>query len=208
MEQSENMIAEVMQRTGMDYAQLAERLGIKERTLRRINSGEFPLSLQLGKHLSMFLQNQEPNYGTSENLVISEESGSYSVPLRQIPVISWCHAGEAVSYEELPTEWQETVPTNCADRNAFALAVEGDSMQPNYQSGDIVILMPGTPPRNGCLVVAKFKNDGVVFRRFNLASGESVQLTAYNPIYPPYSGPGTDFHWIYPVHSTLKREWK
>lgn len=126
---------------------------------------------------------------------------------RQIPVISWAHAGESATYEELPKSWQETVPSTCSDQHAFGLVVEGDSMEPKYPAGTVLVVMPSIHPRNGCLVVAKFKNDGVVFRRFHAASEGVVQLTAYNSIYPPYKGPALDFHWIYPVHSTVKTEW-
>ena len=140
--------------------------------------------------------------------VIQESPGGYqSVAIRNIPVISWAHAGEAASYEELPKDWQNTVPSTCKDADAFGLIVEGESMQPNYQAGTTLIVMPSREPRNGCLVVAKLKKNGVIFRRFNMIADHCIRLSAYNPVYPPYEGPSEDFWWIYPVHSIVKNEW-
>jgi len=209
MEDRDSLIQLALKLAGGDSTRLAERLGIKERTLLRIRSGELPLSPQIEAHLRTLIQIMAPDNGSpqSQNM-IAEDSTEYRLPLRRVPVLSWAHAGEAASYEELPQSWQESVPSMCADPKAFGLTVEGDSMQPNYQAGDVVIVMPSVPPRNGCLVVAKLKTDGIVFRRFHVAPGDTIRLTAYNPIYPPFEGKEENFHWIYPVHSTVKPEWR
>ena len=161
------------------------------------------------------LENQhdaQKSYSTSilneHSLITQEEPPECpALSIRNVPVISWAHAGDAATYEELPIDWQQTVPSTCKDKDAFGLEVEGDSMQPNYQPGTVLIVMPTREPRNGCLVVAKLKKNGVVFRRFNLIADNCIRLSAYNPIYPPYEGSNEDFWWIYPIHSTVKNEW-
>jgi len=211
METPADLIKSVMSVKTWTPAQLAARLGIKERTLKRVISGEFPLSPPIAAHLKTIRADALPNLGNDEELSdpnLGEDSPEYRLTINRVPVLSWAHAGEAESYEELPKSWQESVPSTCGDRSAFALTIEGDSMQPKYETGDIVIVMPSIKPRNGCLVVAKFKSDGIVFRRFHVSPVGNMRLTAYNSIYPEYEGPETDFHWIYPVHSTLKNEWR
>ena len=123
-----------------------------------------------------------------------------------IPVISWAHAGAATSYEELPAHWQERIPTMCRGKRAFGLIIEGDSMMPRCEPGDIVNVDPDLEPRNGCLVVVKLKNDGVMLRRFTRLSDTRVKLIAYNTLYPSTEHELKEFHWIYPVHSTFRRE--
>jgi SOS-response transcriptional repressor LexA len=123
-----------------------------------------------------------------------------------VPVISWAHAGTATSYEELPEHWQDRIPTLCKGSRAFGLAIEGDSMQPNCQPGDIVTVDPDADLRNGCLVVVKLKNDGVMLRRFSRITDSRVRLIAYNQIYPSTDHDLKEFHWIYAVHSTFRRE--
>jgi len=202
-----------MNKWSLDQTDLARELGYSPGYISLLARGERenpgrPLLERLAiveERGPVFTQSQENIHQSTGN---NELSGLAYVPIRQIPVISWCHAGDAATYEELPKSWQETLPSTCTDPHAFGLVVEGDSMQPNYQSGDILIMMPSTPPRNGCLVVAKYKTDGVVFRRYHSGAEGIVRLTAYNPIYPPHDGSVDDFHWIYPVHSTLKKEWR
>lgn len=206
MEDTKTLIDTALQSHNWTMATLAERLGMKERSLKRVRSGEFPISDQVKAHLNTLIQVSVS--GAQIGSQTLEDAAPYRSSLRSVPVLSWGHAGEAATYEELPKQWQEAVPTCCPDPHAFALAIEGDSMQPNYQSGDFVIVMPSTPPRNGCLVVANFRDHGVMFRRYHAGPGGKVRLTAYNPIYPVHEGQDADFHWIYPVHSTLKKEWR
>lgn len=131
-----------------------------------------------------------------------------SIPLRWVPVVSWAHAGEAASYEELPPHWRDdSAPTECRDPKAFALVVDGDSMEPRCLNGDIVVVMPSEEPRSGCLVVAKLRDDGVVLRRYSHLSGGRIRLTAYNSLYPATDHDRAEFHWIYPVESTVRKEW-
>lgn len=123
-----------------------------------------------------------------------------------VPVISWAHAGAAASYEELPPHWQDRIPTMCKSARAFGLIVEGDSMTPQCLPGDIVTVDPDIELRNGCLVVAKMKNDGVMLRRFTRIDSGRVKLIAYNTLYPSTEHELAEFHWIYRVHSTFRRE--
>jgi len=124
-----------------------------------------------------------------------------------VPLVSWAHAGKAATYEELPAHWQDSIPTICQSPNAFALQIEGDSMEPRCEQGDVVIVMPGEEARNGCLAVAKLVDDGVVLRRYTKLANGQVRLIAYNTMYPTLDYESAAFHWIYPVHSTVRREW-
>ncbi len=123
-----------------------------------------------------------------------------------VPVVSWAHAGTATSYEELPEHWQEHIPTLCKSKRAFGLVIEGDSMVPRCEPNDVVIVDPDAELRNGCLVVAKLKNDGVVLRRFTRLESNRVKLIPYNPLYPSVEYLLSAFHWIYLVHSSFRRE--
>lgn len=123
-----------------------------------------------------------------------------------VPVISWAHAGAAACYEELPPHWQNRIPTMCKGKRAFGLVIEGDSMTPQCMPGDIVTVDPDVELRNGCLVVAKLKDDGVILRRFTRLDSQRLKLIAYNTLYPSTEHMMSDFHWIYPVHSTFRRE--
>lgn len=131
-------------------------------------------------------------------------------PARSIPVLSWARAGLAASYEEIPKDWQETIHTDCPDENAFGLIIEGDSMAPNYQPGDIIVVMPSQQPRTNGLVAARMQNQEVVFKMFAvLQGGRTYRLTSYNhQVYQPRDLRQDEITWIYPVYEARRRVWR
>ena len=125
-------------------------------------------------------------------------------------MLSWAKAGLASSYDEIPKDWQETIPSDCPDENAFALSIEGDSMTPNYQPGDVVVVMPGQRPRTNGLVVARIHDQEVVFKVVTLMKGSHpFRLTSYNhQIYHPRDLRQDEVTWIYPAYEVRRRLWR
>lgn len=208
-------LAALIEADGRPKNAIAKAVGVQPPALSRWLKGAIPD----GKHLASLSKvlnvsvNKLLNAEAKDPAQMVERKESFSrEPMLStmapswIPVISWAHAGNACSYEELPPHWQEYIPTICKSPDTFALSIEGDSMLPYCREGDVAVVMPHELPRNGCLVVAKLKNDGVVLRRFSQAKN-TIRLTPNNPIYLPTEHNETDFHWIYPVHSTVRREW-
>lgn len=126
---------------------------------------------------------------------------------KRIRVIGWAHAGQAGSYEEIAESWQESIPTDCRDPKAFAVVLEGDSMEKVYYDGDILTLMPNQEAHSGCLAVCRFVDDGVLFRRIELM-GEQIRLMPFNERYEASTHNRKDFAWIYPVWETRRFVWK
>jgi len=122
--------------------------------------------------------------------------------MRQIPVYTFVQAGQAVAYEELPEIWDDTIEYDGNDEQAFALRVAGDSMSPNFPPGTIITVSPRNPPNNGSLVVAKIKEEGVLFKMFHhTGQGDDTKiiLSSYNQVYPTITLPREKLHWIYRV---------
>jgi SOS-response transcriptional repressor LexA len=128
--------------------------------------------------------------------------------IRAVPIVSWAQAGDLVSYEALDESWHEYTPTTCKDENSFAVTIAGDSMEPKYSAGDIAVLMPTVEPRNGCLVVAKLKNEGVFFKLFHQGADRGYRLSSFNSAYPVMETRKSDFVWIYPVYQITKNVWR
>lgn len=206
-------LASAIEKSGLAKKDVAMGTGVLPPALSRWLKGSIPEARHLNA-LSKVL-NVPVNWllnGTPGQEHIERVEALASAPPPKIiqpnwlPVISWAHAGDAASYEELPKHWQEYIPTTCQARDAFALVIEGDSMSPYCRDKDIAVVMPHEEPRNGCMVVAKLRNDGVVLRRYG-RKDDSIRLTPENRIYPTRDYKPHDFHWIYPVHSTIRREW-
>lgn len=79
----------------------------------------------------------------------------------------------------------------CSSLEPYALRVLGDSMEPEFPEGCIVIVDPGHAPRDGSWVIVEFAGD--VFFRQMIFDGERRLLKPLNPKYgafeltPPYT---------------------
>lgn len=75
----------------------------------------------------------------------------------KIPVISWVAAGKWTEtgetfHEEEALEWIET---DIKGEQNFALHVKGDSMEPEFNEGDVLVVSPHAKAENGDYVVVK-----------------------------------------------------
>jgi SOS-response transcriptional repressor LexA len=126
--------------------------------------------------------------------------------LRNIPILSWAQAGEATAFEQIPSDWDEVVPSDVADERAFGVRLRGDSMEPKFSDGDIAILLPSTAPTNGEIVVANIRNQGALCKIMHVQLDKKlVKLSSYNPAFPPTEYHRDEFHWIFPVAAIIKQ---
>lgn len=70
----------------------------------------------------------------------------------------------------------------CDGSESFALMVLGDSMEPEFAQGEIIIIEPDGAVADGSYVLA-WHDDEWLFRQL-VRSGESWALAALNPAYP------------------------
>ena len=81
--------------------------------------------------------------------------------------------------------------SSCSSLEPYALRVLGDSMEPEFADGCVVIVDPGQAPRDGAYVIVEFAGD--VFFRQLVFQGERRFLKPLNPKYgsfeltPPYA---------------------
>lgn len=137
---------------------------------------------------------------------MNQAKAEHGIAVREIPLISWTHAGEAATYDAMPRHWQGKVHASSRDPRAFALTVEGDSMEPKFFAGDCVVLEPSSGPRNGKPVVAKYTNDEVQLRVYHKLPSGKIRLSRYRPeIYPTIEHDPAGFHWIFPVVALYRK---
>lgn len=80
--------------------------------------------------------------------------------------------------------------SSCSDSDPFALQVLGDSMEPEFPNGCIVIIDPAGQAEDNSFVFAKY-NDGYIFRRLRIENGE-YWLIPENPGYEKLYIPGKE----------------
>ena len=153
-------------------------------------------------YLSQVERGRAPGNALRTRFFLIEKSSSVKVNgnvaaaygLRNLPVLSWTQAGQAIEASDV------------ADERAFGVRLRGDSMEPKFSDSDIAILLPGTVPTNGEIVVANLRNQGVLCKIMHVQLDKNlVKLSSYNPAYPPTEYRRDEFHWIFPVATIIKQ---
>ena len=76
-----------------------------------------------------------------------------------MPLIGFAQAGGDGYFDDggypVGGGWDEVTLPEIADPNAYALEISGDSMEPVFRDGDMVIVSPAAPIRRGDRVVVR-----------------------------------------------------
>lgn len=70
----------------------------------------------------------------------------------------------------------------CASGEPYALMVLGDSMQPEFEEGEIIVIEPEGLAKDGSYVIA-WANEEYIFRQL-VQHAEGWMLKPLNPLYP------------------------
>lgn len=73
--------------------------------------------------------------------------------------------------------------SRCEGAEVFALQVLGQSMAPEFEEGEVIVIEPDGALRDGSFVLAQL-DDEWIFRQLRRA-GDGWQLHALNPAFPP-----------------------
>ncbi len=142
--------------------------------------------------LRQALDSEDPQ-GALRKLV-EQSTSNVDTPLpleRRIPVINSIAAGYPQEFTDLD------YPVSIADEyiacpdvrdvNAFAARVVGDSMEPEYREGEIVVFSPAAPTPSGSDCFVRLERDSeTTFKRVYIEDeGKTIRLQPLNSAYPP-----------------------
>jgi phage repressor protein C with HTH and peptisase S24 domain len=121
----------------------------------------------------------------------------------RIPLIGFAQAGSAGYFGDAgyPTGggWDEVDIPEIADPNAYALEISGDSMEPIYRDGDVVVVSPNTTVRRGDRVVVRTLNGEVLAKQLARRSARQLELRSLNPAHPDFNFDLTQIAWIHRI---------
>lgn len=145
---------------------------------------------KLGKLLSQHEMNPE------QEKKLREKPGQW------VPVINKVPAGYPAEFDDLgyPAGFADDY-VRCPDihdPNAFAVRVIGDSMEPKFSEGHIVVFSPATDVQNGddCFVRLKSPHE-TTFKRVFFEEGEKIRLQPRNDMYAPIIVRGNRVNGLY-----------
>jgi len=129
---------------------------------------------------------------------------------RLVPVINNVAAGYPQNFTDLdyPTSIADEY-VRCVDLHdaqAFGARVVGDSMEPEFHEGDIVVFSPNSPARNGDDCFVRFEDDGgTTFKRYYQDSPETIRLQPLNSAYPAQMYPREQVSALWPAAFRIQR---
>jgi phage repressor protein C with HTH and peptisase S24 domain len=95
--------------------------------------------------------------------------------------------------------WDEISLPEISDPNAYALEISGDSMEPVFRDGDVVIVSPASPVRRGDRVVVRTRLGEVMAKELKRQSAKRIELASLNPAHPDYSFELPDIAWVHRI---------
>jgi SOS-response transcriptional repressor LexA len=106
-----------------------------------------------------------------------------SSPKRDLPVIGMVKGGSEGFYfnEGEPSEYVIRPANLTGASNAFALYIDGESMEPRYFAGEIVYVNPNRPITRNCFVAIEMADGRGLIKQFLRRSDEQLVLHQFNP---------------------------
>jgi len=185
-------------RAGLSASGLARRAGLdpttfnKSKRITPAGRARWPSTESIAKALAAT--------GTTMETFVALTQNGDSAPPRGLPLLGFAEAGAGGYFEDggfpAGTGWDEIAFPAVNDEHAYALAVSGQSMEPAYRNGDIIIVSPAAPVRRGDRVVVKTRSGEVMAKELKRQSAKSIELKSLNAEHPDRTLAATDVLWM------------
>ena len=185
-------------RAGLSPSGLARRAGLDATTFnksKRITSdgrARWPSTESVAKSLAAT--------GATLDQFVALISDAARPPAEAVPLIGFAEAGAGGYFDDggfpAGTGWDEIPFPAIDDKHAYALEVSGDSMQPAYRDGTVIVVSPGAPLRRGDRVVLKTRGGEVMAKELKCKAAKSLEVKSLNPEHPERTLAVKDVMWI------------
>ena len=177
-------ILRMMQQRGMSYGELSERTGLYKSALQRYATGsteKIPLDA-IEKIASVFGCPASQLMGWDDEPRESVRRGKGVA----IPVLGRVQAGMPVEAVEEILDYEEITQELAATGDFFALQIRGDSMEPKFSEGDVVIVRKQEDADTNDIIVALVNGDEATVKQLKKFEDGSIALVSTNPAYKPF----------------------
>ncbi len=134
--------------------------------------------------------------------IASGSRGAQSGP-RRIPLIGMAQAGGDGFFDDggfpVGGGWDEVSIPEVGDPHAYALEIAGDSMEPVFRDGDMVVVSPAAPIRRGDRVVVRTARGEAMAKQLVRQSARRIELRSLNPEHPDYVFELKDVAWMHRI---------
>lgn len=171
------LVKKLTEEQNMSMSELSRRVGIAKSAISRYFNGtrELPLN-KIGDFASVL--------HTTPDYLLGIEYEPQTPQGLKIPVLGTVAAGIPISavedildYEEVPQSWEN-------QGEFFGLRIKGDSMEPDINDGDTVIVRQQSTANNGDVVIALVNGDDATCKKFEKLDN-GIMLISNNSKYSP-----------------------
>ncbi len=201
-------IDRLAQRHGLSASGLAKRGGLDPTTFNKSKrmTPDGKLRWPSTESIAKVLEATASSFTDFVGLT-GEGAGSGDTPaaaaaasLRRVPVIGYAQAGNDGYFDDAGypagNGWDELEFPHVSDDHAYALEVSGDSMEPVYRDGDIIIISPAASVRRGDRVVVRTRDGEVMAKQLARQTANRLELVSLNRAHSDRSLAMADVSWI------------
>ena len=179
-------IKEKREALDLSAREVARKAGITGEHIRYIESGQrktpsFDIIMKILQALHVDLQEflQETGY-----LPVNVEPAPLK-KVRPVPIISWIEAGKwhEVSSSFQSYDAEEWTDSDVQGSDVFALRVKGDSMEPEFVDGDVIIVNPHAEVKPGDFAIVTNEDNGEAIFKQLRKYGNTLILHPLNSKY-------------------------
>jgi phage repressor protein C with HTH and peptisase S24 domain len=191
-------IDRVAGRAGLSASGLARRAGLDPTTFnksKRITAegrARWPSTESLAKALAAT--------GTTMETFVGLLQPSGAAAPRGVPLLGFAEAGAGGYFDDggfpAGAGWDEIAFPAVNDEHAYALEVSGQSMEPAYRDGDVIIVSPGAPIRRGDRVVVRTRGGEVMAKELKRSTAKSIELKSLNAEHADRTIAAADVMWV------------
>jgi phage repressor protein C with HTH and peptisase S24 domain len=185
-------------RAGLSASGLARRAGLDPTTFnksKRVTSqgrARWPSTESIAKALTAT--------GTPFDTFVALIEQSGGAATRAVPLIGFAEAGTGGYFDDVGFPagegWDEIAFPAVTDEHAYALEVSGQSIEPAYRDGDVILVSPSAPIRRGDRVVVKTRGGEVMAKELKRRTAKTIELKSLNAQHADRTLAAADVMWI------------
>lgn len=194
-------------RLNISAKELARQVGVSDAHIIYIENGHRKPSFEKVMNILAALGlSYEEAFREIGLLPMNVEPARLGGRLYRIPIVTWVRAGrwQEVADAFEPGDADEWIESDVTGKNVFALRIVGDSMEPEFKEGEVIVINPHVEAQPNDFVVIKNDIGEATFKQLK-RYGQSWVLHPLNPNYPDQEVKRGEFRIIGKVVKKEKR---
>jgi phage repressor protein C with HTH and peptisase S24 domain len=185
-------------RAGLSASGLAKRAGLDPTTFnksKRITAegrARWPSTESIAKALTAT--------GTPFDVFVALIGTVERHATRPVPLLGFAEAGSGGYFDDggfpVGEGWDQIAFPAVGDEPAYALEISGQSMQPAYRDGDVILVSPTAPIRRGDRVVVRTRDGEVMAKELKRRTAKAIELRSLNAEHEDRTLAVADVLWI------------